>query len=249
LKMDLARHLSALDGGVSGVEWCGSTRGARGTLGGGRPWYRRCVAGPQPPKPFAYYERLSKKEKATYRKSDAIERIAIPDAPALRWLVTALGEALTTGKRARVAVACTALAAGLMKQLGVTPPKIHVRKVRPRESDGELHGLYTFAVDGKPPKLEVWMRTAAQTKVVSFRTFLRTFLHELAHHLDVELFGLDDSFHTEGFFRRESSLMRQLAPPVDAKKGSRSTKLDAPPTRKAKRPKRPLVQLALFPSA
>jgi hypothetical protein len=33
-------------------------------------------------------------------------------------------------------------------------------------------------------------------------------------HLDSELLGLADSFHTEGFSQRESSLLRQLLPPV-----------------------------------
>lgn len=187
---------------------------------------------------FAYYERLTAKQKATYRKSDAIERVDIPDAASLRWLVTALEEALATGKRARVATASAALGAALMKQLGVDAPKIRVREVRPRQDDGELHGLYTFPADGKPPTVEVWMRTAARTDVVSFRTFLRTLLHELAHHLDVTLYALEDSFHTEGFFRRESSLMRQLAP------AKRSRKTDGA-TRK-KKARRPFVQLELF---
>ena len=198
---------------------------------------------------FAYYDRLSAKEQETYRKSDAIARIPLPDAPALLPLVARLEEALATGKRARVAAASTALAAAIMKQLGVVGPKIHVREVRPQLDDGELHGLYTFAQDGKPPKLEVWMRTAAHSRVVRFRTFLRTFVHELAHHLDVTLFGLEDSFHTEGFFRRESSLVRQLAPrSQDPVARSSNEKAAAATTKKlpAKRAHRPFVQLELF---
>jgi len=60
------------------------------------------------------------------------------------------------------------------------------------------------------------MRTAQRRQVVAFRTFLRTFLHEVCHHLDYELFGLRESYHTQGFFKRESSLYRQL---VDAETG------------------------------
>lgn len=203
---------------------------------------------------FAYYDRLSAKQQETYRKSDAIARISLPDPAALRKLVVRLEEALATGKRARVASASTALAAAMMKQLDVVGPKIHVREVRPQLEDGELHGLYTFAQDDAPPKLEVWMRTAAHCKVVRFRTFLRTLVHELAHHLDVTLFQLEDSFHTEGFFRRESSLVRQLAPrskdaqdeesplPAAAKAAARTKKKAPTP----KRPHRPFVQLDLF---
>ncbi|MEK7221411.1 MAG: hypothetical protein AAB253_09470 [candidate division NC10 bacterium] len=32
----------------------------------------------------------------------------------------------------------------------------------------------------------------------------------MCHHLDYELLDLADSFHTEGFYKRESSLLRQL---------------------------------------
>jgi hypothetical protein len=56
------------------------------------------------------------------------------------------------------------------------------------------------------------MRTARYKRVVAFRTFLRTLLHEIGHHLDYHCLKLSDSFHTEGFFRRESSLFRQLVP-------------------------------------
>ena len=54
------------------------------------------------------------------------------------------------------------------------------------------------------------MRTARQKRVVAFRTFLRTLLHEVGHHLDYTRLGLGDSFHTQGFYARESHLFHQL---------------------------------------
>ena len=54
------------------------------------------------------------------------------------------------------------------------------------------------------------MRTAKKEKVVRFRTFLRTLLHEVCHHLDYELFALPETFHTDGFYKRESSLANAL---------------------------------------
>ena len=54
------------------------------------------------------------------------------------------------------------------------------------------------------------MRTAAKQQVVAFRSFLRTVVHELGHHLDYELYALEESFHTEGFYKRESSLVAAL---------------------------------------
>jgi hypothetical protein len=162
---------------------------------------------------FSYYDRLSAKEQATYRKSDAIAAVSLSDRASLMPLAQALEEALATGKRTRVASATQALSDAILRQLGAPPLRIRVRETRPQIHDGaELHGLYTFAQDGEPPQIEVWMRTAARKDVVRFRTFMRTFLHEIVHHLDVTIFALEDSFHTEGFFRRESSLARQLLP-------------------------------------
>lgn len=190
------------------------------------------------PRRFAYYDRLSRQDKAIYRASDAVPAIGVPEPAALAPLVAALEAALATGKRARVAAATTALVDALLRQLGVDAPKIHVREVRPHIEGGELHGLYTFAREGKGPKLEVWMRTAAHEKTVKFRTFLRTLMHEVVHHLDVTLLGLGDSFHTEGFFRRESSLVRQLL----AREPAPSAATTSPRPRRARPPK----QLTLF---
>jgi len=35
-------------------------------------------------------------------------------------------------------------------------------------------------------------------------------IHELCHHLDYELYALEETFHTEGFYKRESSLVAAL---------------------------------------
>lgn len=166
-------------------------------------------------KRFSYYDRLSAAEKATYRKSDAIAEVVLPDPSALAPRVAELEAALASGKRLATARASTALVTAMTKQLGVSAVTVKVRNVRPEYGGGELHGLYTFAEKGETPTIEVWMRTAANARVVRFRTFLRTLIHEVLHHLDVTLFELDDSFHTEGFFRRESALVRKLAPKVE----------------------------------
>jgi len=45
---------------------------------------------------------------------------------------------------------------------------------------------------------------------VKFRTFLRTLLHEVCHHLDYEHYKMAETFHTEGFYARESAMTREL---------------------------------------
>jgi len=54
------------------------------------------------------------------------------------------------------------------------------------------------------------MRTAVNERIVAFKSFLRTILHELGHHLDYHRFALEDSLHTRGFYARESSLCGQI---------------------------------------
>jgi len=81
---------------------------------------------------------------------------------------------------------------------------------RPSGDYGELHGLYEPEEGRARARITVWMRTASRRQVVAFKTFLRTLTHELCHHLDYELFALEETFHTEGFYKRESSLANAL---------------------------------------
>jgi hypothetical protein len=180
---------------------------------------------------FGYYDRLSAKQKETYRKSDAIGSVKVPDAAELASLVVDLEASLASGKRLATAKAASALALAICRQLGVPAVRVTVRAVRPEISGGELHGLYTFSEKEAAATIQVWMKTAAHERVVRFRTLLRTLLHEVMHHLDVTLLGLDDSFHTEGFFKRESSMVRQLLPRAASK---------------ARKEARKPLQLALF---
>lgn len=161
--------------------------------------------------PFAFYARLSARDQSIYRRSDAVGAVELPDAARLQPVVARLGEALAQEDRLAVEQAAARLSDALTQALGVPPVALAVLAVRPSSSWGELHGLYTRE-PGRRARIQLWMRTVRHKRVVAFRTFLRTLLHEVGHHLDYELLGLPESFHTEGFFRRESSLFRQLVP-------------------------------------
>jgi hypothetical protein len=179
--------------------------------------------------PFAYYERLSRRDRSVYRRSDAVAALPVPDAESVRPATGRLARALAADDAAEVAVASAEIAGRVSRQLGASAPLVEVLAVRPSRDWGELHGLYTQDAD-EVARIRVWMRTARRAEVVAFRTFLRTLLHELCHHLDFQVLGLDRSFHTEGFFRRESSLFRQLVP--EARQGraaQRTLPLPAPP--------------------
>lgn len=159
---------------------------------------------------YAYYAKLRPPQKAVYRRSDEIVTLKLPAPESLQPLVAALGAALATEHPPTTRRAAQAFCTELLASLNVTPVRVKVLSRRPSTTTSELHGLYEPGERRTLAVITVWMRTAQHKRVVAFRTFLRTLLHELCHHLDYELLGLGDSFHTEGFFKRESSLFKQL---------------------------------------
>ena len=159
--------------------------------------------------PFSYFERLSVSAKRVYLASDAIKEVALPNPEMLQPLLPLLREALLKDDHRAVSAAADALVLGITKLMRVPEVSVVVLAERPRRRGSELHGLYTVA-PGRKPQIKVWMRTAALGKVVAFKTFLRTLLHEVLHHLDYSHYKLKDSFHTAGFYSWESSLVRQL---------------------------------------
>lgn len=167
---------------------------------------------------FAYYQRLTAAQRRTYRASDRIVAVELTETAALLPRVAELAAALAEGKRPRIQSAAQGLINGLAEQLAVPAVRVQVLATRPSDESGELHGIY-YPLGEQPARIRVWMRTARQQRVVAFRTFLRTLLHEFCHHLDYELYGLHETFHTEGFYKRESSLMHQLAARRPAARG------------------------------
>jgi hypothetical protein len=158
---------------------------------------------------FSYFERLSPSAKRVYLASDAVRQVALPNPDLLRPLLPLLREALLKEDHRAVAAASDALVLGITRLMRVPEVSVVVLAERPRRRGSELHGLYTVA-PGRKPQIKVWMRTAALGKVVAFKTFLRTLLHEVLHHLDYAHYKFRDSFHTQGFYARESSLVKQL---------------------------------------
>lgn len=166
--------------------------------------------------PFAYYARLSPARQAIYRRSDAIVAVDLPPGVDVTAAVRAVEEGLRRGDRPAVRRATQALVDALVSGFAVPPVTVRVLAVRPSDLEGELHGLYEPAEDIPRARLSVWMRTAQRKQVVAFRSFVRTVVHEFLHHLDYEHFHLAETFHTEGFYKRESTLSKALFASLDA---------------------------------
>jgi hypothetical protein len=159
---------------------------------------------------FSYYDRLSAARKKIYRRSDEIVTLGIPPRLELGAMVLGIGSALAADERAAVQRACQSLIDALVTGYHVPAVRVRILAKRPADSSGELHGLYEPEDGRTTARITAWMRTAQKHQVVAFKTFLRTLIHELCHHLDYELFALEETFHTDGFYKRESSLANAL---------------------------------------
>jgi hypothetical protein len=115
--------------------------------------------------------------------------------------------AMASEDRKAVRLGCAVFLQKASEFYGVSAPPIRVLAVRPlRIREGgwgtELFGDY----DPEAEVIRVWLRTAVLKHVTSFGTFLSTLCHEFCHHLDFELFGFHDSWHTRGFYERSAVL-------------------------------------------
>lgn len=160
--------------------------------------------------PFAYYNRLTSAQQRIYRTSDAIESIALPPGVSPGVDVAAMRAALEADDRAVVERCGQRIVDALTAGYHVPPIRLRVLAQRPADDYGELHGLYEPEEGRTPARISVWMRTARRRQVVAFKSFLRTLCHEVCHHLDYELYALEETFHTDGFYRRESSLANAM---------------------------------------
>ncbi|HQT94683.1 MAG TPA: prolyl oligopeptidase family serine peptidase, partial [Thermoanaerobaculaceae bacterium] len=134
-----------------------------------------------------------------YEASDAQHTLELPLARPLQRHAERLRAALEAGEAPGVCRVGQELLDQVAAFYRVPPPRLGVlgvgpRRVRDGHLESELHGDYTLATG----VLRAWMRTAILGKVTSDRGMLNTLLHEFAHHLDVRLFGLDDTPHTRG---------------------------------------------------
>jgi len=159
---------------------------------------------------FSFYERLTARQQSIYRQSDDIKYLRLKTVNKLQLDAKKLGEILESEQLGEVQLICQQIANEIISQIKAPPVNVEVLSVRPSDDWGELHGLYLPEDDGETARIQVWMRTAKHKRVVAFKSFLRTLLHELCHHLDYEHFGFPETFHTEGFYSRESSLFKQI---------------------------------------
>lgn len=155
-----------------------------------------------------FRHRLTGRQQREYDRSNGVGALPVRVTPRAARAAHLLEWTLAHADRPRTQRVAQAICDELCAALRVPALRVEVKAVRPSDRRGELHGLYASV--SRSQVISVWMFTAKRRQVVAYRTFLRTLMHEMCHHLDYQLLSLRDSFHTAGFFQRESSLVHQL---------------------------------------
>ena len=155
-----------------------------------------------------WWKKLPKAEREEYRRSEALAKIDLPENPAYPGVIEALIRLLDEQDLPETTRAARALVRGICRGLQIPIARVKISGERPDDDGGDLYGIYEPADEGQSARITVWMRTSKRSVVVAPRTFIRTLLHEVVHHVDMELFDLPNSYHTKGFYQRESSLYR-----------------------------------------
>ena len=160
---------------------------------------------------YSHYNRFTKTQRKIAGKSDSLPLIKFKELVPLQQLSAEIHKQLLLENLEFVERASQHLINAICSQLDFSGVRIHVLEIRPHDDDSELHGLYEPVDETRlRARIYVWMRTAKRQQVVAFKTYLRTLIHELCHHLDYEYYRLEDSLHTKGFFQRESNIVKQL---------------------------------------
>lgn len=160
---------------------------------------------------YSHYNRFTRTQRRIASKSDGLPLIQLIQVLELQQIAEELKRQLNLENLQFVERSSQHLIDAICQQLNFSSARVHVLERRPHDDMGELHGLYEPVEQTRPrARIYVWMRTAKRQQVVAFKTYLRTLVHELCHHLDYEYYQLEDSLHTQGFFQRESSIMKQL---------------------------------------
>lgn len=167
---------------------------------------------------FAFYQRLNAKQRQIYRASDQ-KQLSLPPEVNLARELCLLERELKQEQRLAVQQICQSIVDTLLVAFKLPAVRVVVLAKRPSNHTGELHGLYEGEEGGQLAKISIWMRTAQRQQIVAYKTFLRTLLHEFCHHIDFELYKFPESFHTEGFYKRESMLLNRLLAQVTRENG------------------------------
>ena len=159
---------------------------------------------------FAYFDKLNQDQQKTYLLSDRIRQVKFPNDISLRPLILSLKQALHDEDQLSVEQTLQSISQIITSSLGLASLQVNVLPVRPSVKGEELLCIHSSPNYDTRHIIYVWMYTSQQHHVVAYNTLLRLFTHELCHYIDHDYFRFNESFHTHGFYQRESELLGRI---------------------------------------
>ena len=103
----------------------------------------------------------------------------------------------------------------LLSSTGLTQDSVRSGKRPLPKAHPRLFGSAEQILQLSRAKPGIWatvLRTAVRRKVIAFKTYVNTLVHEFMHHYDHQRLQLGASYHTRGFYQRVGDLVAQLVP-------------------------------------
>jgi len=158
-------------------------------------------------------------QRKDYQKSitATIETLPREKLRSLHVAIKLLGEALKEGNEEAIHKISNETIAELNLIYNLPPLKVYTGgKRRMTRSGGQYYGVYrTNGKQKKKYSTSVYSRTAKNQKYIAPKTFLRTLIHEWGHHYDKHKLGLNNTYHTRGFYERVNTIYEQLKEPLN----------------------------------
>jgi len=175
----------------------------------------------KPPTQISNSREWSSKQTSDYKKSQesSIEAISTKNAKVLHIIVKLLGGALSNGNEDAIKKYANETIAELNRIYNLPHLRVYTGgKRRMTRRGGQYYGVYkSRGEEEKRHSISVYSRTAKTQKYVAPKTFLRTLIHEWAHHYDKYKLKINHTYHTKGFYDRVNRIYSELKKPLDKK--------------------------------
>jgi hypothetical protein len=155
---------------------------------------------------------FSRAEQKAYEISNRLLSVDFKVTPSMKRKVDDLAIWLSAGDKSKVRGATQAVIELLCAAARVPAARLSLVDRAPGEFRGDKLVVKLHGVCGPDGRITMAYRTAVRRKVIAFKTYLNTLVHEFMHHYDHQRLRLDASFHTRGFYQRVRDLLVQLVP-------------------------------------
>jgi len=153
---------------------------------------------------------IPKDKHEAFHKSDSIKTVDLRCQMELKQILLETQKIYLGANEDTIVEGMQKLANAVCEQLGAQPTEVEIAKEIPYDDYGPLHGYYLPKEPKWPALIVLCLLHINTDDRITFKHLVEVFVHELVHHLDFALYDLGDSFHTDGFDKRQKYLIAEF---------------------------------------